>query len=111
MSNTIYINTTAKPSISESGVLIVDNINGNEYETISVGGLLKLGAYSITSDKIEDKLIDTTKIKFKERYKFVIAERGRGIAVIKNIVITDDTFDYYNTARPTVTEARTALQS
>ena len=52
MSNTIYINTTAKLSISENGVLLVDNINGNEYETISVGGLLKLGAYSITSDKI-----------------------------------------------------------
>ena len=52
-----------------------------------------------------------TKIKFKERYKFVITERGRGVAVIKNIVITEDTFDYYNTARPTVTEARAALQS
>ena len=77
----------------------------------SSNALICLQEEGITSDKIEDKLIDTTKIKFKERYKFVITERGRGIAVIKNIVITDDTFDYYNTARPTVTEARTALQS
>lgn len=52
MSNTIYINTTAKPSISENGVLLVDNINGNEYEVIRVGGTLKLGPYDITSDKM-----------------------------------------------------------
>ncbi len=62
MSNTIYINTTAKPSISEFGVLIIDNINGNEFETISVEGRLKLGAYNITSDKIVcSGLIESTK--------------------------------------------------
>lgn len=52
MSNTIYINTTAKPSISENYILLVDNINGNEYEVIRVGGVLKLGPYDITSDKM-----------------------------------------------------------
>ena len=75
----------------------------------SSNALICLQEEGITSDKIEDKLIDTTKIKFKERYKFVIAERGRGIAVIKNIVVTQDTFDWYNTQRPTTTEAVAAL--
>ena len=76
----------------------------------SSNALICLQEEGITSDKIEDKLIDTTKIKFKERYKFVITERGRGIGIIKNVVITEDTFDYYNTQRPTVTEAREALK-
>ena len=75
----------------------------------SSNALICLQEEGITSDKIEDKLIDTTKIKFKERYKFVIAERGRGMAVIKNIVVTNDTFDWYNTQRPTTTEAIAAL--
>lgn len=75
----------------------------------STNALLYLEEEKISSDKIEDKLIDVVRIKFKERYKFVMMERGRGVGLIKNITIDPDTFDYYNTARPTVTEARAAL--
>ena len=75
----------------------------------SSNALVCLQEEGITTDKVENRLIDVTKIKFKERYKFVISERGRGIAIMKNIAINEDTFDYYNTQRPTVAEARAAL--
>ena len=110
-----FENVKAVPYVTLTGadagknVVCGDNMMTDIVLIDSSNALICLQEEGITTDRIEDKLIDTTKIKFKERYKFVVTERGRGIAVIKNITITEDTFDYYNTARPTVTEARAAL--
>ena len=111
-----FENVAAMPYLQTAGVDAGKPVVcGNDMMTDIVlidssNALICLQEEGITTDRIEDKLIDTTKIKFKERYKFVITERGRGIGIIKNVVITEDTFDYYNTQRPTVTEAREALK-
>lgn len=110
-----FESTPAIPYLIQSGVDIGKPVKCGDDMTTDIvlldssNALICLQEEGITTDRIEDKLIDTTKIKFKERYKFVITEQARGIAVIKNIVITEDTFDFYNTQRPTVTEAKAAL--
>lgn len=46
----------------------------------------------ITSDKVEDKLVDVTKIKFKERYSFVL-DKDHGVFAFRNINSEGDIFD------------------
>lgn len=91
-------------------VICGDNMMTDIVLIDSSNALMYLEEEKISSDKIEDKLIDVVRIKFKERYKFVMLERARGIGLIRNITIDPDTFDYYNVAKATVTEARAALQ-
>lgn len=46
----------------------------------------------IISDKIEDKMVDVTKIKFKNYYNFVL-DKDHGVFAFRNINVTDDVFD------------------
>lgn len=46
----------------------------------------------ITSDKVEDRLIDMTTIKLKERYNFIM-DKDHGVFAARNITITDDVLD------------------
>lgn len=52
----------------------------------------------IMSDKIEDKLVDVTKIKFKNYYNFIL-DKDHGVFAFRNITVTDDVFDPYNENR------------
>lgn len=46
----------------------------------------------ITVDRIEDKMVDVTKIKLKERYGFVL-DKNHGVFAFRNITVTDDVYD------------------
>lgn len=46
----------------------------------------------IISDKVEDKLRDVTRIKFKTYYQFLM-EKEYGVFAFRNIPVTDDVFD------------------
>lgn len=48
----------------------------------------------IVSDKIEDRLVDVTRIKFKTYYSFLV-DRDPGIFAFRNITVTDDVYDPY----------------
>lgn len=48
----------------------------------------------IISDKIEDRLVDVTRIKFKTYYSFLV-DRDPGIFAFRNITVTDDVYDPY----------------
>lgn len=46
----------------------------------------------ITSDKVEERLTDVTKIKFVERYQFLL-DKDHGVFAFRNIPVTNDIFD------------------
>ena len=46
----------------------------------------------IVSDKVEDRLVDVTHIKFKENYSFVL-DKDHGVFAFRNITVTDDIYD------------------
>lgn len=48
----------------------------------------------IVSDKIEDRLVDVTRIKFKTYYSFLM-DKEPGVFAFRNITVTDDVYDPY----------------
>lgn len=73
--------------------------------------LLYLEEEPVKVDKKIDNMRETTEIYFRERYTFSTLEKGRAILVAKNIVVSEDTFDYMYKAVSTISDAQKAMKA
>ena len=75
----------------------------------SGNALLYLKEEGVKIDSKIDSIYELTTVVFRERYSFAMLEKSRAVLVAKNLVITDDLFDYQYRTQATVTEMNTAL--
>lgn len=76
----------------------------------SGAALLYLDEEGVRVETKVDNIYELTTMVFKERYSFALLEKGRAILVAKNIVLTDDLFDYEHRVTVSVTEMNAALE-
>ncbi len=77
----------------------------------SSNALMYMEEEKVKTDKKIDNMKECTEIYLRERYTFVTLEKGRAIAIAKNIVISEDTFDYTYKTVATVSEMQAAINS
>ena len=75
----------------------------------SANALLYLKEEGVKIDSKIDTIYELTTVVFRERYSFAMLEKSRAVLVAKNLVITDDLFDYQYRTTATVTEMNDAL--
>jgi len=75
----------------------------------STAALLYLDEEGVRTETKVDNIYELTTIVFKERYSFAMLEKSRAVLVAKNIVITEDLFDYEQKVTVSVTEMNAAL--
>ena len=75
----------------------------------STSALLYLNEEGVRVETKVDNIYELTTMVFKERYSFAMLEKSRAVLVAKNLVITDDLFDYEHKTTVSVTEMNTAL--
>ena len=75
----------------------------------STSALLYLEEEGVKVETKVDNIYEITTMVFKERYSFAMLEKSRAVLVAKNIVITEDLFDYEHKATVSVTEMNAAL--
>lgn len=73
--------------------------------------LLYMEEEKVKMDKKVDNMKECTEIYLRERYTFTTLEKGRAIAVAKNIVISEDTFDFTYKTVATVSEMQAAINA
>lgn len=76
----------------------------------STAALLYLNEEGVRTETKVDNIYELTTIVFKERYSFAMLEKSRAVLVAKNIVITEDLFDYEQKVTVSVTEMNAALE-
>ena len=76
----------------------------------STAALLYLNEEGVRTETKVDNIYELTTIVFKERYSFAMLEKSRAVLVAKNIVITEDLFDYEQKVSVSVTEMNAALE-
>lgn len=78
-------NPSSKRLYPCSDILLIDSSRALTYSSDGRG---------VISDRIENRLQDTTIIKFKEYYNFLL-DKDHGVFAMRNISLADDTFNPY----------------
>lgn len=73
--------------------------------------MLYMEEEKVKMDKKVDNMKECTEIYLRERYTFTTLEKGRAIVIAKNIVISEDTFDYTYKTVATVSEMQAAINA
>lgn len=73
--------------------------------------LLYMEEEKVKMDKKVDNMKECTEIYLRERYTFTTLEKGRAIVTAKNIVISEDTFDFTYKTVATVSEMQAAINA
>lgn len=75
----------------------------------STNCLLYLEEEPVRVDKRVDNMKECTEIYLRERYTYSTLEKGRATLVAKNLVITEDTFDYLYKATSSIGDVQKAI--